>query len=554
MKSCCHLGHHNIAKRYNYRCCNLLYRVVAIVVVVGAVQQSFTSMMTVTSSWAWSAARMTVRQRFNLRWSGSCWLHHNNCQKMLGISTAHGVTTTTIPKSFSSLLLGNTGDGWDEHDMNEKGGMEDPPPSTTTSKKAVVIKSILSIASQQRIKSSYHPSSMYSAATANTSQNDDMQSKIQDLWNRTIQRAYSTTLLLEEQEQEQGNENDNQTELRNSNDKMVKPTEKKQNNQDDSHKTDKDITTNNNEEEIQQEEEEKEMPQFEFPFASRYKHHPALNNVALAHTLWASILRPNVDTAIDATCGNGHDSVKIAELLFRPHHHQNKNDHDQNNDKGSCSCYAQLVCLDIQQQACDNTKQALTDYLLSRHERSYYYHHNCVQVIQTSHHVLPRPDNITSVGLVVYNLGWLPANKVSQGSSNHLHDHGKDCITTMETTVASLADAALLLRVGGMISVITYPATNRQEDVAVRLFLECLALLSSNTRTWSEAVASLVSSSASSSSDFDHPTLLSIASHVNQAMERVLQSGPLHPTWRVSQHEKLGMDMAPILITATRIK
>jgi hypothetical protein len=32
-------------------------------------------------------------------------------------------------------------------------------------------------------------------------------------------------------------------------------------------------------------------------------------NAALAHSLWLTILPPNTDYVIDATCGNGHDLV-----------------------------------------------------------------------------------------------------------------------------------------------------------------------------------------------------------------------------------------------------
>jgi hypothetical protein len=35
-----------------------------------------------------------------------------------------------------------------------------------------------------------------------------------------------------------------------------------------------------------------------------YRGNPAITNTALAQSLWSSILRPHVDTAIDATCGN----------------------------------------------------------------------------------------------------------------------------------------------------------------------------------------------------------------------------------------------------------
>jgi hypothetical protein len=316
---------------------------------------------------------------------------------------------------------------------------------------------------------------------------------------------------------------------------------------------------------------------YSFPLATRYKNHPAISNVALAHALWATILRPNVDSVIDATCGNGYDSLKLAQLLFptipqTPQQQQLPSSEINNNNHVVPINHSQLWCLDIQAQACQRTQQVLNDYFQSDpHLVSY---QPCAHVVQASHQTLPRPTNqnnnnttTPSVGLVVYNLGWLP-NTVNSG--------GKDCVTTMETTIASLADAALLVRVGGMISVVTYPATGPEEDVAVRLFLECLALLSSNTRSWQSAIATKTTTTTTPalSSVIDHSTLSDrdennnnnnndrsshssmehIAHHVTTAMNRVIHEGCPGQTWRVSQHEKLGMDNAPILITATRLK
>ena len=102
-----------------------------------------------------------------------------------------------------------------------------------------------------------------------------------------------------------------------------------------------------------------------------------------------------------------------------------------------------------------------------------------------------------------------------------------------------MVDAMLLVRIGGMISVMTYPRTNPEEDEAVRTFLECAALLSSNIQTWQ---------------DFLTASDESIQQQVVPSMERLVKEGDPSQTWRVSEHKKLGMDRAPILVTATRIK
>jgi Putative rRNA methylase len=442
-----------------------------------------------------------------------------------------------------------------------------------------IVGSILSMTSQ-RLQSIDSSSAAAAAPSSNISSSDSpprqqqqqqQQQKIRDLLQRSVQRAYSTTqLVVEEQIQEEDMSSaNNKCTISNNDDgdnhqPPPPPPGSQTEDDDDSNIIMMDDVIMDD-----------EMPTLAssssllFPHATRYKHHPALTNVALAHALWASILRPNVDTVIDATCGNGYDSVKIAELLFRPTTTTNNNIQQEDEEDDDDTCYSHLLCVDIQQAACDNTQRALVNYLQNNHRSKY---QDRIHVLHASHEILPRlpPTNnnnnnnntttTSDIGLVVYNLGWLPANNNNIGKNNNdnNNNNGKDCVTTMETTLASIADAALLVRVGGMISVVTYPATGPDEDVAVRLFLECLALLSSNTRTWQEAVESFATSSTSTTSPLPNDDIIiKIANLVTQAMQRVVvaQYGNHNPTtWRVSQHEKLGMDRAPILVTATRIK
>lgn len=265
-----------------------------------------------------------------------------------------------------------------------------------------------------------------------------------------------------------------------------------------------------------------------------YRGNPAITNTALAHSLWATILRPQVDTAIDATCGNGHDSLALARLLFPT---------GTTTIRDSLS---RLICIDLQQRACDNTRQAIVnefgnDELLGSGH---------IQILHTSHSPLPvrweEYDENVSVALVVYNLGWLPSN--SEGSK-------EECITQMDTTLQSMVDAMLLLRIGGMISVVTYPKTNAAEDNAVRTFLECAALLSSNVETWQRFLEDgNAITEKTATSEYDVEKQHSIRKLVTESMERLVKQGDDWQTWRVSEHKKLGMDRAPHLLTATRIK
>jgi hypothetical protein len=315
------------------------------------------------------------------------------------------------------------------------------------------------------------------------------QELVQNLFQLTTQRAYSTTQMKSRLANNEDNEKD---------DKQQRQQQKRP---------------------------EVLLPHYTFPFATRYKYHPAISNVALAQALWSTVVRPNVDTVIDATCGNGYDSVAIAKLLFQK---TNTNSNDE-------QCYAQLICLDVQREACENTRRTLKETLSHQEDGSIDYYNDHVQVLHASHEVLPRPKNDTSVGLVVYNLGWLP---------NHTE---KGCVTTMETTIASVTDAVLTIRVGGMISIVTYPKTGPDEDCAVRLFVTCLALLSSNVRSWQDHLRE------ETDNNNNGPGNLEIIRRVEEAMGRVVQYAP-GATWRVSKHDKLGMEQAPILFTATRIK
>jgi hypothetical protein len=183
--------------------------------------------------------------------------------------------------------------------------------------------------------------------------------------------------------------------------------------------------------------------------------------------------------------------------------------------------HAELLCIDIQDQACENTRMELASILPPEIMEEN------IRVLRTSHAPLPLPRDTSSVALVVYNLGFLPKSSV------------KESMTTTETTLASLADAALMLRVGGMISVMTYPRTNAEEDFAVHAFLEGLALFSSITQSWEIFVDDL--NDASCSED--------LRERLKVTLRYVQDEGGLKQTWRVHENKKLGWVDAHILLT-----
>jgi hypothetical protein len=252
-----------------------------------------------------------------------------------------------------------------------------------------------------------------------------------------------------------------------------------------------------------------------------YLMNPAITPTALAHHMWSHALRPNIDTAIDATCGNGNDSVAVASMLF--------------NDNDGPTRVSQLLCIDIQQEACDVTRDRLTE-LLPEDTMT------CnVNVLCTSHSPLPRPRDVSSVGLVCYNLGYLPQSDQA-------------VLTQMETTISSIADAALLVRVGGLISVTTYPRSNKNEDFAVHALLEGLALLSSKSVDWRRDYVEELGPDIDTH-DGEEDESYSVRDTVRAALERIVhEGGPPKQTWRVMENKMLGRALSPILLTATRIK
>ncbi len=271
----------------------------------------------------------------------------------------------------------------------------------------------------------------------------------------------------------------------------------------------------------------------------QYLSNPSVTPTALAHSLWSQVIHPYTDTIIDATCGNGKDTLTLAKLLF-PVLKEN-NGTTQSDDE----IKPQIIGIDIQKQACENTISLLTQNLPSHIVQ------NNINILHASHAPLPRPNSSKSVGLICYNLGYLPGS----GSSN------KHVSTKMITTVYSLADAALLLRVGGLLSVMTYPGSSYLEYCSVKYFVEGLAMFSSrdNWRGFVDSIPDndlLLEKANKKKEDNDKVTEITgeIRESVRVALERVINEGDTRQTWRAFDHKPLGRPMSPILFTAMRIK
>jgi len=133
---------------------------------------------------------------------------------------------------------------------------------------------------------------------------------------------------------------------------------------------------------------------------------------ALAHDLAARVLSPG-DLAIDATCGNGHDTVQLARLV---------------GPRGS------VVAIDVQADALAETRHRLEAEGMADNRVRFI--HGCHTTI--GGHVAP-----ATAALAMFNLGYLPG--------------GDRALTTdASTTSAALDAAAHALRPGGLLLVTCY--------------------------------------------------------------------------------------------------
>jgi len=134
------------------------------------------------------------------------------------------------------------------------------------------------------------------------------------------------------------------------------------------------------------------------------------NAVELSHKIIACAVGEG-DVAVDATAGNGWDTVFLAELV---------------SDQG------RVYAFDIQEQALKNTEQKLKERnLLHR-----------VQLIKDGHENMKKYIS-EEVKAVMFNLGYLPG-------------YDRTCITRPSTTIEALDSALSLLKKGGLITIVIY--------------------------------------------------------------------------------------------------
>ncbi|HSM40559.1 MAG TPA: class I SAM-dependent methyltransferase [Afifellaceae bacterium] len=155
----------------------------------------------------------------------------------------------------------------------------------------------------------------------------------------------------------------------------------------------------------------------------------------LAHLMMERTLRPG-DVAVDATAGNGHDTLFLAELVGPT---------------------GWVIGLDIQQAALDEAARRTADLkqvtlLKAGHER----------LAEQIAALFPEAGSCPLAG-VMFNLGYLPGGD-------------KQVTTRAETTIAALDQALALLKPGGLVSLVLYPGhpEGAGEAEAVRVHAEGL--------------------------------------------------------------------------------
>jgi hypothetical protein len=122
------------------------------------------------------------------------------------------------------------------------------------------------------------------------------------------------------------------------------------------------------------------------------------------------------DWVVDATAGNGHDTLFLAGLV---------------GPKG------RVFAFDVQAAAIESTRARLeTAGVLERCELHHQGHERLAATLPS--------ETEGKLAAVMFNLGWLPG-------------HDKQCITATETTLAAVRQALTWIREGGLLTVVVYP-------------------------------------------------------------------------------------------------
>ncbi|GAM08905.1 putative rRNA methylase YtqB [Geobacter sp. OR-1] len=142
--------------------------------------------------------------------------------------------------------------------------------------------------------------------------------------------------------------------------------------------------------------------------------------VTLAHHFLKGRVRPG-DRVVDATCGNGNDTLFLAGLV---------------------GAEGRVWAFDIQEDAISNTAALLAGHgCSSRVELAPVGHENLLGLVTEP------------LSAAVFNLGFLPGGD-------------RKCITRAETTVAALEQVVSMLVPGGIVTIALYPGHDGGDEEA----------------------------------------------------------------------------------------
>jgi len=152
---------------------------------------------------------------------------------------------------------------------------------------------------------------------------------------------------------------------------------------------------------------------------------PLHSHLELARFYWEMVLQPG-DWAIDATCGNGKDTLHLGKFPL-----------------------GGIIGLDKQQVAIENTSTLLKKFLPEDQNKK-------IHLFCTSHIHFPALACKHLIRLIIYNLGYLPGSN-------------KKITTLTEDTLKSLKSALELIMPGGLITICCYPG--HAEGAKEQIFL-----------------------------------------------------------------------------------
>lgn len=161
-----------------------------------------------------------------------------------------------------------------------------------------------------------------------------------------------------------------------------------------------------------------------------------MNLIHKSHAIWQGLLGPK-DYVIDATCGNGYDTLFLAKCV-------------------DLKRGGKVFAFDIQEKALVATKQLLTAHFSPKTVEE------SVCFLKQCHSSFPPFQQ--KVKLIVYNLGYLP------GGGN------KTLTTCTHSTLKSLESALNIVSGEGVVSVMCYPGHEEGKKELKGVLYFCKAL------------------------------------------------------------------------------